>query len=388
MPRINKTGSGKDGETRDPEMVRAFRDTWKLGINSYLSYLRDRLAVAKELLTESGSCFVQISEENVHLVRCVMDEIFGSENFVRQIAFRKTSALFFGELPRVHDILLWYSRSRDVLKYRQIYVDKDADSSWFSHAELDDGSVARVNHLPSGGASGRDLKFFSLSDLKSSGYTASCTYDFELNGRTIKSQAKSWRTHPKGMANVIAANRLYDTGRIPRFKQYHADFPVQPIDNLWDDTSAETQGNYVVQTSTKIIQRCLLMTTDPGDLVLDPTCGGGTTAFVAEQWGRRWIAMDASRVAITLTRARLMGAVFPYYLLKDSGEGAKKEAELSGKKAPPTKKEYDDNVHQGFVCERVPHITLRDIANNADIPTSTPATSRLWTACAKNSTPP
>lgn len=347
----------KDGDdnalSREPEMVRAYRDTWELGIHSWLTYMRDRLLLARELLTDSGSCFVQISDENVHLVRCVMDEVFGRENFVRQIAFRKTSALAFGELPRVHDVLVWYSKRKEVLKYHNLYVKKSPDSSWYTHAEINK-KITPIKKLTIEDISSEHIRYFSLSDLKSSGYTASCTYDFEFAGRTIKAQNKSWRTHERGMENLIKSDRLFDTGNIPRYKQYHDDFPVQPLDNLWNDTAAVSELLYVVQTQAKAIQRCMLMTTDPGDLVLDPTCGSGTTALVAEQWGRRWITIDVSRVPLALTRQRLLTATYPYYQLRDQQSGP------SGGFVYIRKQNKKGEEIGGIV----PHITLKSIANN------------------------
>ena len=345
QPFVNKRDvkDGKDEDlTAEPEMIKAFRDTWELGIHSYLSYLRDRLLLARELLSESGSIFVQISDENVHHVRELMDEVFGARHFIRQIAFRKTSPLGFGELPRVHDILIWYAIDIAKVKYRQLYVEKSLDESWFGYAEFPDGRVSRISELSDEESEIGNLRRLALGDLKSSGYTESCTYDFDFTGRMIKAQKKSWRTHKEGMQRLIKAGRLYDTGNIPRYKQYFDDFPLQQIDNLWDDTAAVANLLFVVQTSEKVIQRCLLMTTDPGDLVFDPTCGSGTTAFVAEQWGRRWITCDTSRVAITLAKQRLMTAVYDYYKLAHPDEG----------------------VGSGFRYKTVPHITLKSIANN------------------------
>ena len=348
----------KDGEddsiSREPEMVRAYRDTWELGVHSWLTYMRDRLLLARELLTDSGSCFVQISDENVHLVRSVMDEVFGRENFVRQISFRKTSALSFNELPRVHDIIIWYAKNKELLKYRQLYVAKNVDSSWFSSVELASGEIKPAKKLTPEELENGAIKYFAMSDLKSSGYTASCTYDFEFNGRIVHAQNKSWRTHKDGMEKLIVAGRLYDTGKIPRFKQYHDDFPAQPIDNLWNDTSAESRMMYVVQTQPEAIQRCMLMTTDPGDLVLDPTCGSGTTAVVAEQWGRRWITTDVSRVPLALARQRLLTSTYPYYQLKDEARGP-------GGGFVYARKQNKKGEEVGGI---VPHITLKSIAND------------------------
>ncbi len=302
----------RDHISREPEQVRAFRDTWQDGIHSYLTYLRDRLTVARDLLTESGSFFVQIGDENVHRVRALMDEVFGEENFVREIAFRKTSPLGFGELPRVHDAILWYARSREAMKYRQLFVTKMK------------GDLYRFTDYA-------DARLFAQSDLKSSGYTPSCTYPFGFLGRRVAAQRKSWRTHAAGMNVLLRSRRLSDTGHIPRYKHYFEDFPYQQIDNLWNDTSAATALTYVVQTTVRVVQRCVLMTSDPGDLVLDPTCGSGTTTYVAERWGRRWITIDTSRVALALARARIMGARYPFYTLLDSPEGREADAKLSGR---------------------------------------------------------
>ena len=334
----------KDGKveavTRQPEQIKAFRDTWELGIHSYLSYLRDRLTVVHELLTESGSIFVQIGDENVHLVRCLMDEVFGSENFFAQISFRKSSPLGSKGLMGVYDILLWYAKEKSLCKYRQLFVQKFY---------------------------GKDTPF-TMGDLKSSGYTPSCMYDFKFRGQIVKSQRKSWRTTPEGMKNLILADRLVSTkGEIPRYKHLASDFPMQEINNLWNDTAGATDMKYVVETSNKVVQRCLLMTTDPGDLVLDPTCGSGTTAYVAEQWGRRWITIDTSRVALSLARTLLMEGKYPYYLLTDSPAGVMKEAELMNDSNRAVNAKTSRNIKKGFVYKRVPHITLKSIASNPEI---------------------
>jgi adenine-specific DNA-methyltransferase len=340
-----KDGKAEDA-TRQPEQVKAFRDTWQLGIHSYLAYLRDRLVVARELLTESGSIFVQIGDENVHLVRCIIDEVFGSDSFVSQIAFRKTLPLGSQGIPGIYDIILWYAKSPGNQKYRQLFLMKDY---------------------------GSDVEFTS-SDLKSSGYTPSCTYDFAFRGRQISSQNKSWRTHREGMERLIKADRLIESGSIPRYKQFTSDFSVQDLTNLWTDTIGASDMIFIVQTATKVIERCMLMTTDPGDLVLDPTCGSGTTAYVAEQWGRRWITIDTSRVAIALARTRLMAARFPYFILADSNEGKKKERELNplaildeGTEKITGESASMGDLKRGFVYKRVPHVTLKSIANNEEI---------------------
>lgn len=340
----NVTVDSVDNLTRQPEQIKAYRDTWEFGIHSYLSYLRDRLMVARELLTEHGSAFVQIGDANTHLARSVMDEVFGSENFIAQIAFRTTSPGYTSSgsvvLKGIYDILLWYAKDVKNCKYHRIF---DAKS-------LDKDSA------------------YSKSDLVSSGYTESCTYDFEFRGKLIKAKRKSWRTHYKGMKRLIRADRLINSSAgNPYYKQFHTDYPVRELSNLWNDTSAASNTKYVVETSTKVIQRCLLMTTDPGDLVLDPTCGGGTTAYVAEQWGRRWITIDTSRVALALARTRLMSARYPYYILADSQEGALKEAEMTNDPERGLNAKTTGDIKKGFVYRRVPHIKLSDIANNLDI---------------------
>ena len=368
QPSTKSNTVGEKDETHEPEMIQAFRDTWKNGVHSYLSYLRDRLIVSRDLLTESGSVFVQISDDNAHLVRCLMDEVFGQENFVRQISFRKNSPLSFNELPRVHDIIIWYAKNKEKKKSYYLFTDKSSLSSWFSLAQLENGKIKSVKNLTNEEIQNSKIKYIATADLKSSGYTKSCTYDFDFHGKIIPLQKKSWRTHRLGMARLIMADRLYETsGKIPRFKQYYNDFSMQPIDSMWNDTSAASNMVYIVQTNEQVIQRCILMTTDPGDLVLDPTCGSGTTAFVAEKWGRRWITTDTSRVALTLARARIMGANYPYYLMQDSEEGAAKEAKISGQ--PTAQTTFNNDVRHGFVYEKSPHITLGDIANNKEIDT-------------------
>jgi adenine-specific DNA-methyltransferase len=362
----------KDGKvedaTRQPEQVKAFRDTWKLGIHSYLAYLRDRLTLTRELLTESGSIFVQIGDENVHLVRCLLDEVFGSEQFKGFITFRVKSPLNVSGLGRLSDYILWYAKNAEHVKYRQLFVPKLPDEqAEFNLVELATGERMTVAEATKRhGALAPDSRRFTAQNLASSGYTQSCTFTFKHDGRSFPPPGgKSWKTTKDGMAKLAVANRLHPLDRSLRFAYFADDFPVQEISNLWTDTFAESDKAYVVQTSTKVVERCLLMTTDPGDLVLDPTCGSGTTAYVAEQWGRRWITTDTSRVALALARTRLMTARFPFYLLADSSEGVKKEAELTGKVPPPYKTEND--TRKGFVYQRVPHVTLKSIANNPDI---------------------
>ena len=331
----------KDGKadhiTREPEQVKAFRDTWRDGIHSYLSYLRDRLTVARDLLTESGSIFVQIGDENVHRVRAVMDEVFGESNFINLISFTKRSPQPDDFLSSVTDYLVWFGKNRQQSKFRAPFFPKNEYSSEFV-----------------------------TNDLTSSHFYDSP--DFQFEGKIFKPSQRYWSTSIQGMNRLSFAGRLIATKNSIRFKRYHDDFPVMYVGNTWPDVALSHFGDekwYVVQTASKVIQRCILMTTDPGDLVLDPTCGSGTSAYVAEQWGRRWITIDTSRVALALARARLMGGRYPYYLLADSPEGHAKEAELAGKAPPETPN--SGNIRQGFVYERVPHITLKSIANNVEI---------------------
>ena len=364
----------KDGKvedvTRQPEQIKAFRDTWELGIHSYLSYLRDRLIVARELLTESGSVFVQIGDENLHLVRCLIDEVFGSENFFSLITFKKTLPLGSSGLAGISDYLIWYAKDKENIKYRDLFEEKPiGEDTGYTWIEFEDGERRRMKSderrdprlLPSGS------RPFFTDKLSSSGYTPTCMYDFKFEERLFKCGKKSWRTHKDGMQRLISVNRIMAPGALPTFVLYHDDFPVQRLHNLWNDTHGATDMKYVVETSNKVVQRCILMTTDPGDLVLDPTCGGGTTAYVAEEWGRRWITIDTSRVALALARTRLMEAKYPYYLLADSAEGAMKEAELANDLNRAVNTKTSGDIKKGFVYERVPHITLKSIANNPDI---------------------
>jgi adenine-specific DNA-methyltransferase len=336
--------------TREPEQVKAFRDTWELGIHSYLSYLRDRFVVARELLAESGSIFLQIGDENVHLVRSVLDEVFGNENFVSIITVRKSGTTPSNQISNVTDFLIWFAKKKEIVKYRQVFFDKNLDV--YSNSE-GDGEKFNYGDLQSGGESkGENLFFFE--------------------GKTyLPRSGAHWSTNVSGLQRLNIANRIKLTGNSLRYKRYANDFPATGIINIWSDISGSSGNIYVVQTASKMIERCMMMTTDPGDLVLDPTCGSGTTAFVAEQWGRRWITIDTSRVSIALARMRLMTARYPFYLLSDSPEGHQKEAELS---AAPTETflkarqtSFRNDLRQGFVYQRVPHITLKSIANNEEI---------------------
>ncbi len=364
-----KDGSAGDA-TRQPEQIKAFRDTWKLGIHSYLAYLRDRLVVARDLLTETGSVFVQIGDENVHLVRCLMDEVFGSENFVSLITFRKkTMPLGAATLEGMSDYLLWYGKEIKQLKYHQLHLglNVEGDSLW-RFVELPDGihrlltSDEIQNHrlLPD------NAKPFRLVSMSPPTFTPNAVYDFELDGKTYSPPAKGcWITTIDKMNRLKYAHRLQPSGKTLNYVYFSNDFPYTKLINLWGDTVGPAERSFVVQTATRVVERCLLMTTDPGDLVLDPTCGSGTTAYVAEQWGRRWITIDTSRVALALARTRLMATRFPYYLLADSTEGIKKESELTGRMPPEYKTEGD--IKKGFVYKKIPHVTLKSIANNPDI---------------------
>jgi len=351
--------------------VKAYRDTWRLGIHSYLSYLRDRLIVARELLADTGSIFVQIGDENVHRVRLVMDEVFGPNNFVAQINFRSMMPLGSDEIESVCDYVVWYCRDAERLKYRNIWVPKAVgEGSEFVFAESDSGEDRRLsaNEVANIVDTLSLARVFKRSNLSSSGYTESCTFSISFQGEIFPPvQGKSWRTTPKGVDRLIAANRVFKLGQKLYFKLHHADFGFTSLQNSWQDTIAFEEKSYVVQTTRTVIERCMLMTTDPGDLVLDPTCGSGTTAFVAEQWGRRWITIDTSRVALTLARTRLMAARYPYYLLADSHEGIMKEAEITGRVPPSPLPQTEGDIRKGFVYKRVPHITLKSIANNEEI---------------------
>ena len=361
----------KDGKqehiSREPEQVKAFRDTWRDGIHSYLTYLRDRLTVARDLLTESGSIFVQIGDENVHRVRSLMDEVFGHENFFSMIQYRALSPLGSRGISNVYDYILWYAREKDVVKYRNIQLERPlADEPEFVFVDDGSGWYDRASD-----GSDDPEKVFKRSVLKSAGYTPTCIYDFDYEGKkVVHTGRKSWRTNKQGMARTARANRLLWLGEESiYFRHYFRDSPMKQLENTWTDTAAGFSDTkvYVVQTNDKILTRCILMTTDPGDLVLDPTCGSGTTAYVAEQWGRRWITIDTSRVALVLARSRIMGARYPYYTLTDSPEGQREEARLARieAKSGPT---YGD-IRQGFVYRRVPHITLKAIAHNTEIDT-------------------
>ena len=353
-----------DHITREPEQVKAFRDTWRDGIHSYLTYLRDRLTVARDLLTQSGSIFVQIGDENVHRARGLMDEIFGVENFVSLIAYAKTTGFSSLYLSSVCDYLIWYTKSLPNLKYRPLFDFKlpgGKGASKYKPASSIKGLAYSAIDL---------RRLVTSSDLTSQGASVQSEQSFQFRGKVWRPPVGlHWKTTVPGLNNLAKSERIIYEGNSIRYIRFLDDFPVTPRTNVWLDIGGVQSRTdpkvYVVQTATEAIKRCLLMTTDPGDLVLDPTCGAGTTAYVAEQWGRRWITIDTSRVALTLARSRIMGSRYPYYLLADSLEGQTKQAEITrtAQSRAPT---YGD-IRQGFVYERVPHITLRAIANNVEI---------------------
>lgn len=358
--------------TRQPEQIRAFRDTWELGIHSYLSYLRDRLIVARELLTETGSCAVQIGEENIHLVRCLMDEIFDAENFLSQIIFVKTQGKKTKNTANIADYLLIYARNKKRLKFHHLYkqqIPGTPGAKEYARVELEDGSVWPISKFPINQVP-KNSRIFTTGDITSEGGSSPDVELFHNGEKFILSCKKNyhWKAGGvEGIKRLWIANRLVKPKGIRIYKRYLSDFPYEVINQLWDDTRGETDRQYVVQTSNKVIERYILMFSDPGDIVLDPTCGSGTTASVAEQWGRRWITIDTSRVALALARTRLMTAKYPYYLLKDSPEGLAKLADLTGQPIAPQATRND--IKKGFVYFTVPHIELNVVANNEAIDT-------------------
>ena len=368
----------KDGKadhiTREPEQVKAFRDTWRDGIHSYLTYLRDRLTVARDLLTETGSVFVQIGDENVHRVRTLMEEVFGEDRLVSQIGFRTTTGRAGSTLAGALNYILWCSKSDD-LKYRELFADKSGATSTdlvYSLIRDESGSSRRITKAERGSRTSLpdSLRLFRSDNLTSSRPAGDGDVRaYAFRGRSFKPGKGTFKTTKDGLDRLGSADRLWPTSAgTLQYVRFFDDFPVIPIANVWIDTgtgSFTDEKVYVVQTNAKVIERCILMATDPGDLVLDPTCGSGTTAYVAEQWGRRWITIDTSRVALALARARIMGARYPYYMLADSKEGQQKEADVT--RSLPSEAATHGNIRQGFVYERVPHITLKAIANNAEI---------------------
>ena len=353
--------------TREPEQVKAFRDTWRDGIHSYLSYLRDRLTVARDLLADSGSIFVQIGDENVHRVRVVMDEVFGEKHFVSMITYRTSSGTTQrNSVKRVSDYIIWYCKDIDNIKFRRLLESKNVDTKMYNQLEMPDGSRRPMTRAE------RDNPEFCPPESRP--YQKLPVHSMASGDHTPKNvfndiwripPMRSWRYSPDGFDRLVKASRIQPDKTALRAVYYNGDYPAYEISNSWEDTGPEINKSYIVQTSLTPIQRCILMTTAPGDLVLDPTCGAGTTAYVAEQWGRRWITIDTSRVALALARMRLMGARYPYWLLADSPAGQRKEAEI--RRREMSEAPTGGDIRHGFVYRRVPHITLRDIANNAEI---------------------
>ncbi len=363
--------------TREPEQVKAFRDTWRDGVHSYLTYLRDRLTVARDLLAGSGSLFLQIGDENVHRVRGLAEEVFGADNFVAQIQVKKSGGATSQYLSGVTDFILWYAKSQPKLKYRPVYVQREPEGKGGGYTLLEgaDGTwqPATPEQLRLGlkNSAGRLLQLITLTSQRQgrdTGAESAMGFPIYFEGSDyLPARNRGWTTTLSGVNRLKMAGRIGRSGRNIRYKRYFNDFSVLPTTDFWDDMQSGSAMDklYVVQTSERIVERCILMSSDPGDLVLDPTCGSGTTAYVAEQWGRRWITIDTSRVALALARARVMGARYPYYLLADSKDGQQKEAEVT--KSIPSDAPTHGNLRQGFVYERVPHITLKSIANNAEI---------------------
>ena len=383
--RLNKreVKDGVDEElTGEPEVIKAFRDTWELGIHSYLSYIRDRLLIVKELLHDSGSCFIQISDENVHLVRGVMDEVFGSENFISLITVSKTTSASSDLLANINDYVLWYGRSKEKVKYRQLYLEKrrgQKGATGYNKLHLEDGTIRPLTpeeieeneKIPAG------AKICATDNLTSQRPPGD--FPVEFRGKVYRPVKGFWKTGEKGFQNLIKKDRIYATaGNRLSYIRYLDDFPAFPITNIWPDVVGQNQFGgdklYVVQTALKILQRCTLMTTDPGDLVLDPTCGSGTTAFVAEQFGRRWVTIDTSRIALNVAKTRLMTATFPYYHLY-SNVDVEYSPDKNGKLKPKIKQlpegEQRNDIRLGFVYEKVPHITLKSLANGEPPETET-----------------
>lgn len=390
--------SKSDGDltriTNEPEQVKAFRDTWRDGIHSYLQYLRDRLVVARELLTESGSCFVQIGDENVHRVRALMDEVFGEENFIGLIWFRKkTMPLGDNFLERMGDYIVWFGKNKKQTKFNRLYKEINIVGDFHWNWRQDENGVrkkfgtAEIERNPPGDP-------LRLVSMWPPSFSARDVYDFSYKGEMYPPAPKQcWSVSPQKMERLARSNRVELEGQYLRYVMRLSDDNTTKLNLTWGDTVGAREQVYVVQTNPSVIQRCLLMTTDPGDLVLDPTCGSGTTAYVAEQWGRRWITIDTSRVALALARARIMGAKYPWYILADSTDGQRKEAEVT-RSSPATTPTYND-IRHGFVYDRVPHITLKSIANNTEIdtiwdarqPSVEDARAALNTALAGHATP-
>ena len=332
---------------REVEQIKAFRDTWELGIHSYLAYLRERLVAARDLLTETGSVFVQIGDTNVHLVRNLLDEVFGSQNWVTTISVTKTSSSTNDFIGGTADYVHWYAKDRHAVKFRDLYRQKLAGgdgAGMYTRVQLPNGKRRNLTaeekrdpgRLPGGSRIFRTDNLTSQSMGRDKGEGAASWFPVQLGDRVFRpSMQARWKTNEKGMERLILADRVVPGRTMPAYVRFLDDFPAFPYTEIWSDLGGARSKRYVVETAPKIVERCMLMSTDPGDLVLDPTCGSGTTAFVAEQWGRRWVTIDTSRVALTLARQRIMGARYPHYLLADSPEGRVLESDLTGEPPPP-----------------------------------------------------
>jgi len=365
----------KDGNaahiTREPEQVKAFRDTWRDGIHSYLTYLRDRLTVARDLLSDSGSIFVQIGEENLHRVRAVMEEIFGEDNFVVSIVVQKTGSQVGAMLEANFDHIIWFAKNREVAKFRPLKTERtfggEGGSGYtkFQEAPFSDRPLSAEERenpdlIPD------KMNVWRSYPLTSDGRRETTTRTFQFQGADFHpGKNNHWKLSLDGMRKLDIAGRIVKDRKQISFKRFFSDSPAVTLGALWSGVGGASGKIYVVQTGTQIVKRCMLMASDPGDLVLDPTCGSGTTAYVAEYWGRRWITIDTSRVALALARSRIMGARYPYHLLADSRDGQLKEAELT--RSAPSSQPTRGHIGHGFVYERVPHITLKSIATNTEV---------------------
>ncbi len=344
--RVDSTKNDDKDQADDVLTIKAFRDTWSLGIHSYLSYLEERLYLCREMLAGTGSVFVQIGDENVHLVRALLDEVFGKENFVSEIVFFKTSGKGAAGLSAVYDLLLWYAKSKPTMKYKQIYQPKASHTlaEQYTLVELADGTVRKISDEERDGLSAlpEGARRFMPDQLSSQGETEEGSRPLEFDGREYSLPPNThWKTSVEGLNSLISKGRVYPIGKRLRYKRFAEDFPCTPLSNVWDDTVISGFGSvklYAVQTSPKVVDRCIAMTTDPGDIVFDPTCGSGTTASCAEKLGRRWITCDTSRVAINVARQRLLSATFEHYKTRNGA------------------------ISTGFLCETVVRVTLKSLA--------------------------
>lgn len=369
QPFIRKSKDSKGGDadvTREPEMIKAYRDTWSLGVHSWLTYMRNSLFLARRLLADTGSCFVQISDENVHLARCVMDEIFGPENFCKMIFFRTTAGDTSHMLPNMGDYILWYAKDVERVKAEKIFETKTIGrgaGERYQYVESPDKKTVRKltdsekfnpKTIPA------NCRVFASDNLKRQGYSPTATFSYNFNGVDHHpGPAHQWKTNLAGLEKLNEAGWLFVADNTLRYKRYFDDFPVTELGNMWHDTGGARNKVYVVQTAEKVVQRCMLMTTDPGDLVLDPTCGSGTTAYVAEQWGRRWVTCDTSRVPLALARQRLLTATFDYHQLRDREVGPRGGFVYKRKKT-------SSGEEAGGI---VPHVTLESLVNDTPPPT-------------------